>query len=229
MAILCIPARVDRYVLYDVCSREINRLILKGCSFDWAVKVVSGSTISITSGARAADLPSDFGNNFIRYSGPSGDRWLCKLVATAPTPDVERDIFFKSPAQLYDADFTDTNTAAPTWYTIITKAATPGTKQIVVDRLTDQAYQVRGVYVPSGYNTIDDGTDNSILNGLSSFMETAVLKYLLPANHYEFGRINAEHEDDVAALMMEQATNRRSRIIPMQSMYGYGPVNGGGI
>ena len=211
----------DRVWMFNFMTRDLNRLLFEVGVVDWAIKTVSGSTITISSGARSADLPADFGDNFIRYSGPAGNQWLCKLVDTSTTPSTERDLRFQSAAQLYDWDHTSTATRPPTWYTVQSKASGMGTKQIVTDSLTDKAYQVRGVYVPTSWAFSDDA-DLPIVNQASTFLENALLRKVLPPKSEQWAMADADFNRDRNAIMFDVASNRNTRLMPILQQYGYG-------
>ncbi len=226
----------DRFILYERITRELGRLIMIGY-WDWSVVAVPGTltastVITFTEGTRTAALPADFGANFVRYSGPGGNRWLCKLVDNTVSTPYERDLFYQSPAQLYDWDLTLTATAPPSWYTIQSNpsptTAGVNTKQMVADQLVDRDYQIRCLYVPNVTTwAITADSDVPVLTNNSSYLESAVWRTVVPPGHPEEKRAERDYEEDKAALMLEAAQNRTSRLTPLLSMFGYGNTYGG--
>ena len=166
-------APVDRMVMQDLVEQSLARLAAQD-EFDF-LKTSLEPLIQTEPGVREYSLPSNFPQNFLRFSHPdTGEQsYACKI----DDGSAANVMIYEAPETFYRRDLSAESNAQPFAYTIIGMPS--GGKQIVLAPPPNTiSYTIAGVYMPSEFDLNRD----SLPAAPAELLRLDVLRQLAPGN-----------------------------------------------
>ena len=201
----------DRAILLLWLGSELAELTSRA-EFDWSYRHVDPAVSTIT-GTRAYALPSDFGDNFARNAGDSGDQWCCLI--DDGTNETLAD--YLSPVQFRSKNLRGTGNGRPSEYTVMTTPS--GAREIWLYPTPDANgstgfYTVDGLYQPTEW-TITERDGLPSIPGNNPVLKYALLRRIDPATY------EPKYVDAYTDLMYRAAVNRRAQMVPVLGTGNY--------